>query len=168
MRNKRGSASILAVISTSFIMIIFMLILSNFVTIQSYKSIEREVDTLQNIVAKKGGLPYQDLDAFKKRVTKQQSYLQDKSSNISVSAYTEKGNIDCLNTVDLNEDGFYIDKNVNDLIVLRVSLPSNVSWFKQVTSFFTDKEITNLYNYERHIVSQREIPEIKIEGGKIN
>lgn len=154
--NKKGNSSIAVVIFITAI-IALMYFLAVLVTVVPKFDLDREVTTLSDIVQKKGGLPQSDMEDFINRICSKYSYLEDQSDKIQIDLYTEKSKTDCSRTADLNEEGFFIDSSMDDIMVLEISVPSNNLWLNHMASIFESDEVPDMYKFNRHIVSKREI-----------
>lgn len=153
--NKKGDITVSAVLMISALMMFLLLTVGIVVTLVPKYEINNEVNTLSKIIEKKGGLPNEDIKLFTKRITESQRYLIGQEEGIVISAYTENGKENCLNTADIDEEGFFIDSTVNDVIVLEVIVPSNNKLLNGVSTVFGSGKVSDQYQYIRHIVSNR-------------
>lgn len=159
LKNKKGYTSIISTIFLVIFLLIGVFSINVYVYIESYSQMKKEVSTLSDIVAKKGGLPEVEINAFKDRLIKY-SYMADKIDKVEITAVTDKSDMDCLNTADLgDESGTYISTKDDENIILTVKTPANIS---NVLSYLIDEyslqKLNNTYTYDNKIVSKREKP----------
>lgn len=167
-KNNKGYLSIVGLLIVFAILIIGLFMLNNYMYLQSYRQIDKEIDSVSDIIAKNGGLPSKDLNYFNNRLLKY-SFIYNHKEAIKISLKSTDTNTDCLNTSPLKDETNYISSDDKENMILKVTVPSNVDTImNNVLDVFSLNKLSSTYSYERLIVSQREIPKDDTKEDKIS
>lgn len=162
IKSEDGFIAISAIMVMAVFIVIGVFSLQIYTYTASYKHIFNEVNTLSDVVAKYGGLPDKEVDIFKERVLRY-GFI-DNTDNISITALTDINNIDCIGVADMKEDGFYIDNEDQENIILKVKVPANSKGLLRFSELFTTDKVKETYDFERRIISKREPMKIDEES----
>lgn len=162
IRSEDGFIAISAIMILAVFIIIGVFSLQIYIYTTSYKNISNEVNTLSDIVAKYGGLPDKEIDIFKERILRY-GFI-DNVDDISIAALTDISNTNCIGVANMKEDGFYIDNQDEENIILKIKIPANSAGLTRFSELFATNKVKDTYNFERKIVSKREPMKIEDES----
>ena len=134
LKKKEGFAAVEAVVTGSFFLIFFLLVIGFFIHIYAQGVVNRDVHALATIAEQQGGLTSDNISDFTSRM---EGYsFHESGSSIEISAVTSSG-IDATGvSLSESEDSFYISRSAGDYIQVRVDVPVSNPLLQNAANFF--------------------------------
>lgn len=152
-RKKGGYVSIEAVISMSFFMIFFFLLLSFYLFVHPYTMMGRDVHALSVLAERQGGLTTENIETFKERIAESYSFVEHDS--VEVYLETSSGKVPISDDL-LDEDSeSYIRRESGDLMTLSVSTNSNNFSLSGIAQYFGISKSIERYSFKEVVYSER-------------